>query len=147
MKQTGKKLYELWEIYKDGKNGEVYEVAQCLIPSYIGTQLEVKVGKLGKGSSKCLVSPEVEGDGEDALAKLYGCLGTAKYRKVEQYTHISIFQALSKLNNYRTVYIENDAGEKVALCKYTSLSDVDVYTMADLMDANFYVKEPEKDVF
>ena len=146
MKQTGKKLYELWEIYKDGKNGEVYEVAQCVVPSYIGEKVKVFTSE---GNYKALVEADADVDYADSksLVTMYGCLGTAKYRKVEAYKPITLSEAIYKLENYRTVYVSDDAGEIKTLCKYTDLEDVGIYTIADLMDANFYVKEPEVNVF
>jgi hypothetical protein len=133
------KRYELWEIMKDGKNNEVFEVVSCNLSSYIGTQIKVQVKEELWESYKCLVKADADGDGEEALATLYGCLGTAKYKKVQQFTEIKLSEALQMLEDYRVVYISN-AGEKVELSRYTSMESLYISDFSDLMNKKFYKK-------
>lgn len=133
------KTYELWEIMKDGKNGEIFEVVSCSLTSYKGHQLEVVTKKEHLGSFKCLVKPGATGDGESVLATLYGCLGTAKFKKVEHFEEIKYEEALKMLSEYRVIY-SYQSGIYKELSRYTDLQDIYIEDFSDLMNKTFYKK-------
>ncbi|MEH7117242.1 hypothetical protein V7128_07445 [Neobacillus vireti] len=132
--------FELWQIMKDGKDGEVYEVVDSKIFGFLGQQLKVQE----KDGFKCLVKADTSDEDMDAsnLVPLYGALGTAKYKKVELYTYkeISIHHAIRLMSEYRTVYIKR-AGKFKELGRYTDFEDLGIADMSDLMATTFYVKE------
>lgn len=135
------KLYELWEIYKDGKNGEIYEVVSCSVRDYIGHQVKVSAKTEGFESFKCLVKPDRYSDNaESSLVTLYGCLGTAKFKKVEHYEEITLADAVERLKDYRTVYYKFGT-QYEELSRYTKFVDLFIDDFADLMNTKFYVKE------
>lgn len=136
IKTTG---IELWEIMKDGKNGEVFEVAECNVHGFNGTKIQVKE-TFEKGSRfKCLVNPNIKGEGAESLATLYGCLGTAKFRKVQEYEDITLIEAIERMQDYKLVYIRH-MGEYKELTRYDDFSDFHVDGMSDLMVTTFYKK-------
>lgn len=133
-----KRAYELWEIYKDGKHGDIFEVIDCVIPSYEGMQVKVVTAD---GGYKALVKPEADNpDDATTLITVYGCLGTAKYKKVDSFKKISFEDALNRINNFRTVYAF-DGREYIQVSKYTDFEDIDVSDFADLLTKPFYIKE------
>lgn len=80
------KLYELWELYKDGVHGEIYEVAECSVDGFVGNMLKIHKRTSGDKQFLSLVEithPDDRAGDETMLITLYGCLGTAKYKKVD----------------------------------------------------------------
>lgn len=140
MKGKNERLYELWEIYKDGKNDEVYEVAQCVVPASIGKRVKVFTAE---DDYKTLV--EADTDIETAstanLVTMYGCLGTAKYRKVEQYKQVTLSEALVLVRNRKPVFALDENGEYVSFFRNTAFSDIDMFYVYDLLHSKFFVKE------
>lgn len=132
---------ELWEIMKDGSHGEVFEVTNCVLSQFMGHQIKVHEKEDMGASYRCLVNPNSEGkgDSDEVLSKLYGCLGTAKFKKVEQYEEISFTEALNTMNNFRKVYVIKE-GEKVEITRYTDFSDLYLTDFADLMNKTYYKK-------
>jgi hypothetical protein len=139
IKTTG---IELWEIMKDGKDGEIFEVTSCNLSSFVGHKIKVSVKEELWESYKCLVNPDVEGEGEEALAKLYGCLGTATFKKLQQFEEITLAEAIERLNDYRLVYYRSGSGHK-ELSRYTDFDDLYVDDFSDLLSKQFYKKSGE----
>lgn len=133
------KTVQLWEIMKDGKNGDIFEVDQCSIPSYIGQQVKVQFKREGSQSFKSLVKADAKGDSEDTLFTIYGCLGTAKYRRVEQFDEVTFIQAMEKLDNHRMLYVKHGSNY-VQFTKYTDFRGLGIDDISDLMNKTFYVK-------
>jgi len=131
---------ELWEIMKDGKHGEIFEVSECILSSYIGQQLMVEEKTDYRGKYKALIEASKKGDSsEQALFKLYGCLGTAKFKKVQDYQEIDYAEALKMLGDYRVVYYLKD-GNYMELSRYTDFSELDLVDFDDLFIRSFYKK-------
>lgn len=76
MKFIGKEL-KLWEIMKEGKNGEIYEITDCALTSYIGTKVKVQETQDYRGKYKTLVKPEANDNPTDAsnIVTIFGCMG------------------------------------------------------------------------
>lgn len=70
---------------------------------------------------------------------MYGCLGTAKFKLVEEFTEITFKEALERLNNYRVVYYKWGAEYK-ELSRYTDFAEMFVKDLSDLMNTRFFVK-------
>lgn len=129
-------LYELWEIYKDGQDGEVFEVVNCIIPEKVGTQVKLLASE---GMYKALVHP----DRFNKIVQMYGCLGTAKYKKVLSYKEISVFEAmriLMKPHSNRSVYILKGLSYE-RLTKSDRLEEFDIYSIQSLIGEKYYIKE------
>jgi hypothetical protein len=138
LKIYGGNTVELWQIFKDGKDGEVYEVVDCSVESYIGMKIKVKADK----QHKALVKADTPSwdDDADNLVTLYGCLGTAKYKKYEQYKEITLEETIKRIKGFRTVYVI-DCGEYKEISKYTDFGFLDIGDFADLLNKKFFVKE------
>jgi hypothetical protein len=140
IKELGADTVELWEIFKDGKNGDIYEVVECIVEDFIGKKIKVSAD----ANYKALVSADTPDWSEDAsnLVTLYGCLGTAKYKKVETYKEITFDDAIKRVKDFRAVYIKqgNNYGH---FNKYTAFEDLGISDLADLFNAKFYIKEAE----
>lgn len=130
---------QLWEILKDGKNGEVFEVVDCVLTQFIGTKVKVKETSDYRGHFKCLVEPDSKGEDEKNLITLYGCLGTAKFKQVQEFESISFEEAVERLHDYRAVYVLH-AGEYQELSRYTDFVDLDIDDFSDLFCKPFFVK-------
>ncbi|NRF01914.1 hypothetical protein [Bacillus subtilis] len=144
MKFIGKEL-KLWEIMKDGKQGEVYEITDCALVQYIGTQVKVEETQDYRGKYKTLVKPETKGCNSDAsnIVTIFGCMGTATWRQVltDPHKKISVHEAINRLNEGKTIYYKNgDNYQKVR--RYTSFCSLGIDDFSDLiMRAQFYKKE------
>lgn len=136
------RAYELWEILKDGQHGEVYEVVSCSVPDYVGSQVKVITESNHTGEYKALVRPDVKGlrGTEEDLVTLYGCLVTAKYKKVLKYRAITVQEALSRLGNNESLYVLHE-GEYVLVNKWQTFETLDFKYVYNLYNSTFYIKE------
>jgi len=132
--------YELWEIYRDADNGDVFEIVECTVPNYLGSKIKV----MTNGMYKAIVKPETDiskPSTESALVPLYGCYGTARFKKVEEYRKIYGFHnVITKLNSRSSVFYMRD-GEYKRFTRTTSFSDLgDIEDIFDLDETSFYEK-------
>ncbi|MDS9997110.1 hypothetical protein [Bacillus atrophaeus] len=143
MKFIGKEL-KLWEIMKDGKNGEIYEITKCALTSYIGTQVKVQETQDYRGKYKTLVKPEASDNPTDAsnIVTIFGCMGEATWKKVENviYTPIDFTKTVQLLGKGFTVY-KKRGSNYVSMSRFTSFEDVDIDDFSDLAGTQFYMKE------
>lgn len=133
---------ELWEIMKDGSNGEVFEATDCCLPQYIGTKVKVKAHTERGKLYRCLVNPDATDDSKESLAVLYGCLGTAKFRKVQEYEELTLMDAIKRMQELRLVFIRSN-GEYKEFSRYDDFRLMQVDDMSDLLSTIFYKKGSE----
>ncbi|APT46601.1 hypothetical protein [Bacillus safensis] len=140
-------IFETWEILKNGKNGEVFEIVHCALPVHIGLQARVTEETDHRGSFKSLVKAEAKPDDKDSsnLIQMYGCIVTAQWRKVEMYSYssLSLHLALRMLAAGKTVYVKSkdSSSEYKAVNRYTDFEDIGVLDFDDLANKSFYKKE------
>ncbi|WP_407708495.1 hypothetical protein ACIU4M_00590 [Bacillus altitudinis] len=140
MYRQSESTYELWEIYRDAENEDVFEIVECTIPQYKGRRIKV----MTNGLYKAIVKPETDiskTTTESDLVPLYGCYGTARFRKVEEYRKIHGFNNVyTKLNSRKSVFYMRD-GEYKRFTRTTPFSDLgDVEDIFDLDEISFYEK-------
>lgn len=138
LKLHGGNTLELWQIFKDGKDGEIYEVVDCSVEGYIGLKIKVKAD----GENKALVNADTPDWDADAgnLVTIYGCLGTAKYKLYQEYKEITLEEAIKRIRGFRTLYVF-ECGEYKEISKYTGFDFLEINDFADLLNKKFYVKE------
>ncbi|MED4819176.1 hypothetical protein [Bacillus atrophaeus] len=143
MKFIGKEL-KLWEIMKEGKNGEIYEITDCALTSYIGTQVKVQETQDYRGKYKTLVKPEANDNPTDAsnIVTIFGCMGEATWKKVEAVTYkpIDFMDAVNRLDQGFTVY-RKKGKHFFSLSRYTSFEKARIEDFSDLIQTQFYKKE------
>ncbi|OEC78269.1 hypothetical protein [Bacillus halotolerans] len=143
MKFIGKKL-KLWEIMKDGKNGEIFEITECALTSYIGTQVKVQETQDYRGKYKTLVKPEANDNPTDAsnIVTIFGCMGEATWKKVENviYTPIDFTKTVQLLGKRVTVY-KKRGSDYVSVTRYTGFESIGIDDFSDLAGTQFYMKE------
>lgn len=126
---------QLWEIMRDGKHGEVFEVVSCPLDSFKGHKIKVHAKANG---CKCLVRPEAVTEGADELVTLYGCLGGANFKKVEEYITITLEDALNEVRNLHSIYIKNSLGVYTEITQYSAFRLLGIDDMSDLLRQQFY---------
>ncbi|MGG4390515.1 hypothetical protein ABEU97_20495 [Priestia megaterium] len=133
---------QLWEIFRDGKNGEIFEVVDCSVEGYLGMRVKVNAHSDITGDYKTIVQADADLESKDAskIVTIYGCLGTAEFKKVEYYREIAFEEMTKLIHSFRTVYVKQGEEYK-QISKYTSFDDIDIDDLADLMNKTFYVKE------
>ena len=135
------KPVELWEIYKDGKDGDIFEITECTNDFYVGKKVRVIEDENFQGKYKALLKADTPEDMEhDTLVTIYGCLGTAKYSKVEKVRQIDLETVIARLKNCQPVWLNKVGEGEKQFSKYADFKDLDIYDFDDLMKAEFFVK-------
>lgn len=140
-------LYETWEILKDGKHGEVYQVAECAVSDYKGLKAKVTEDRDSRGSFKSLVKADTPSSDKSSnnLIPMYGCIVTAKWEKVEQYSYALInnpHELVRLMQEGKTVYVKEPfRAEYKAVNPYTEFDSLGIADFDDLLSKPFYKKE------
>lgn len=133
---------QMWEILKDGKDGQVFEVVQCNLSDFVGRQVKVKEKTTYGKKAKCLVKPDSTGDSEANLVTLHGHLVTAKFKMISTFKEISLSHAVTLMEeNDEAVYISDGSAKRI-WSKYDDFEDdLNIVDFDDLVSKKFYIRE------
>lgn len=137
--------YSLSDIYRYGKDGDIFQVTRCSSTNYIGYQVRVEMDTSDSDHSyKCLVEADSPRGTDNAkyLVTHYGCLGTADFFLTNDYEQVDLLDVFTRLREGYPVYVR-DGG----LCCYsqitnfTDFEDMHIEDFDDLMTKEFFVRK------
>ncbi|WP_242278629.1 hypothetical protein [Bacillus cereus group sp. BfR-BA-01313] len=137
------RLYEFWELFKYGKDGEVYQLAQTNVPLYQNQRVYMHKNKYGAITMHKLQDEgfDYESAGSNLITPFSAFTG-GKFRrmkKLKERIEISIDEAVKRITDYETVIAVKQNGKEYEISSpYFDFEDMDVVDFEDMSKVMFY---------
>lgn len=130
-------LLSYWEVFKEGEDGDIFEVVQSPASKYVGLRVAMKQNS-GYGIVMKKLGTRFN-DSIDTLILPHGSITGSLFRKVEAYTELDGMEGLQAIKEGKEVFVKDKFG-LVKTDMLTDLLEVGICDFDDLLSTKFYIK-------